>query len=140
MFLNYLMLIAAMAGIVDTGGPCALSDEYKELRIEVWNRLNQDREECRSAVSADRYWRAAATCVEAGAGEGIGGGCIHIAMLAVSKREDELDPAAHCEVFAPSTEELQSTLEVLMEERNITKHSSSQPDGCRTPASQAPLN
>ena len=119
---------------------CGVTPEYGELRTEVYRMARESYEQCRKAVSADRYWRAYTECESENRGEKVGGGCAHVAGITSLPHVDEPDPAAHCEILKPSQADIQAILEEHARERNITKRSSSQPDGCRTPATQPPLN
>ena len=139
----FTVAVLALVLLIDSGSPvpgCGMTKEYAELRSEAFHVARKDYESCRTAVAADRYWRALTECERVGGGEGVGGGCAHVAGLKSAVHIGEPDPAAHCEILKPSQTEVEAVIEMLAEERNITNRLSSQPDFCRTPPTAPPLN
>ena len=111
-------------------GACELSKEYKELRTQIARDARYPYQECIDSVGRMYYWKEVARC-EADGGSEVGGGCQHVAGRTVPKIPDS--ETKHCEILKVSWEEIEKYFNQYVEEKNITKCSTSQPSAAGQP-------
>ena len=97
---------------------CNLTEKYKELRSTLYKEVHESYYSCRESTSSYFYYLAVAKCIEEGRGEGISGGCFHVAGYEGNFRESDL---AHCEVLKPKLENFKVYLKEQAKEKDIDK-------------------
>ena len=101
---------------------CVLTDDYKTARSDAYKIVKGSESpysRCVSSIYEASYWKAVAACEVEGKGEGIGGGCQHVAGYKNSK---ELD-VSHCEVLKSKNpiQDMKAWLKYTVESNNIVK-------------------
>lgn len=97
---------------------CELTKEYQEARNQVVKNLRYAYDACTSSVLSYYHWKEVARCEKEGRGEGVGGGCQHVAAYSVLQVEMNDD---HCEGFKITTKEMRAYLQEYIKSENIKK-------------------
>ena len=102
---------------------CVLTDEYKAARSDAYKIIKGTESpysKCVSSIHEASYWKAVAACKVEGKGEGVGGGCQHVAGYKNSK--EKLD-VSHCEILKSKNpmQEMKAWLKYTVETKNIAK-------------------
>ena len=102
---------------------CKLTEEYKKARREVSNIVygsNNSYSKCKASGRNYGYWIDFAECVEKGEGEGVGGGCAHIAGHRINRKTIDV---SHCDIlkFEPSPEMASKLLKEIVLDQKIIK-------------------
>ena len=104
------------------GVACELTEEYKQARTKIHREANEGYRSCVSSVGAYFHYKAVAKCTEEVRGKNVGGGCYHVAGY---EQTSTTKDSEHCKVLKPTTEQVKEYFNSVVEEKNITKCSSS---------------
>ncbi len=104
---------------IQLASACELTEEYKALRVEIYNDARGAYTACKDSVSQYWFWKAVADCESQELGTNVAGGCAHIAGYEVGSTA--MENREHCAILEPSADQIVDMLHAVARDRDVPK-------------------